>query len=136
LETVLRLIAGGLSVSVPQILFTDNSKKLLTSIGRSLIRVRWSSPSDPHRHLRRGLRGDRLYTAARRQHWPAGDRAPNGQYLVWLLRAIVDRLARMRGARASYSDVILKVGGCPQVGLAAAVGAHDPDTRRHKLMSR
>jgi hypothetical protein len=100
---------GGLSVSVPQILFTDDSKKLLTSIGRSLIRVRGSSPCDPHRHLRRGLRGDRLYTAARRQHWPAGDRAPNGQYRVWLLRAIVDRLARMRGARESYSDVILRL---------------------------
>jgi hypothetical protein len=110
LETVLRLIAGGLSVSGPQILFTDDSKKLLTSIGRSLIRVRWSSPCDPHRHLRRGLCGDRLYTAARRQHWPAGDRAPNGQYRVWLLRAIVDRLARMRGARESYSDVILRLG--------------------------
>jgi hypothetical protein len=88
-----------------KILFTDDSKKLLTSIGRSLIRVRWSSPCHPHRHLRRGLCGDRLYTAARRQHWPAGDRAPNGQYRVWLLRAIVDRLARMRGARESYIDV-------------------------------
>jgi hypothetical protein len=35
--------------------------------------------------------------------------APNGQYRVWLPRAVVDRLARLRGARESYSDVILRL---------------------------
>jgi hypothetical protein len=35
--------------------------------------------------------------------------APNGQYRVWLPQAVVDRLARMRGARESYSDVILRM---------------------------
>jgi hypothetical protein len=35
--------------------------------------------------------------------------APNGQYRVWLPQAVVDRLARMRGARESYSDVILRL---------------------------
>jgi hypothetical protein len=37
------------------------------------------------------------------------ERAPNGQYRVWLPRAVVDRLARMRGPRESYSDVILRL---------------------------
>jgi hypothetical protein len=36
-------------------------------------------------------------------------RAPNGQYCVWLPRAVVNRLARMRGARESYSDVIMRL---------------------------
>jgi hypothetical protein len=35
--------------------------------------------------------------------------APNGQWCVWLPHAIVDGLARMRGARESYSDVILRL---------------------------
>jgi hypothetical protein len=35
--------------------------------------------------------------------------APNGQWCVWLPRAVVDRLARMRGHRESYSDVILRL---------------------------
>jgi hypothetical protein len=35
--------------------------------------------------------------------------APNGQYRVWLPRAFVDRLARSRRARESYSDVILRL---------------------------
>jgi hypothetical protein len=37
------------------------------------------------------------------------EHAPNGQYCVWLPRAVVDRLARMRGPRESYSDVILRL---------------------------
>jgi hypothetical protein len=43
------------------------------------------------------------------------ERAPNGQYRVWLPRAVVDRLARMRGPRESYSEVILRLaaGGEP-----------------------
>jgi len=35
--------------------------------------------------------------------------APNGQYRVWLPRAVVDRLARKRGPRESYSDVVLRL---------------------------
>jgi hypothetical protein len=37
------------------------------------------------------------------------ERAPNGQYRVWLPRAVVDRLARLRSLRESYSDVILRL---------------------------
>jgi hypothetical protein len=37
------------------------------------------------------------------------ERSPNGAYRVWLERAVVDRLARMRRARESYSDVILRL---------------------------
>ena len=36
--------------------------------------------------------------------------APNGKYRVWLPRAVVDRLARMRGPSDSYSDLILRLG--------------------------
>jgi hypothetical protein len=39
----------------------------------------------------------------------------HGQRLIWLDRAVVDRLRAMRGAGESYSDVILKLvegGGC------------------------
>jgi hypothetical protein len=41
------------------------------------------------------------------------ERVPNGQYCVWLPRAVVDRLARMRGSRESYSDVILRLAAAP-----------------------
>jgi hypothetical protein len=61
---------------------------------------------DPHRHLRRGLRGDCFYPGVNIRPL---ETAPNGQYRVWLPRAVVDRLARMRGARESYSDVILRM---------------------------
>ena len=37
------------------------------------------------------------------------ERASNGQYCVWLHPAVVDRLARMRGPRENYSDVILRI---------------------------
>jgi hypothetical protein len=33
----------------------------------------------------------------------------HGQRLIWLDRAVVDRLRAMRGAGESYSDVILKL---------------------------
>jgi hypothetical protein len=39
------------------------------------------------------------------------ERALNGQCCVWLPRAVVDRLARMRGPHESYSDVILRLAG-------------------------
>ena len=35
--------------------------------------------------------------------------APNGQHCVWLPRAVVDRLARIRRPLESYSDVILRL---------------------------
>ena len=35
--------------------------------------------------------------------------APNGLYRVWLPQAVVDSLARRRGPRESYSDVILRL---------------------------
>ena len=36
-------------------------------------------------------------------------RAPNGDYFIWLDRAVVNRLAAMRGPGESYSDVILRL---------------------------
>ena len=37
-------------------------------------------------------------------------RAPNGDYRVWLDGAVVDRLAAMRRPLETYSDVILRLG--------------------------
>jgi len=37
-------------------------------------------------------------------------RAPNGDYRVWLDRAVVDRLAAMRGPLETYRDVIPRLG--------------------------
>jgi hypothetical protein len=37
-------------------------------------------------------------------------RAPNGDYRVWLDRAVVDRLAAMRRPLETYGDVILRLG--------------------------
>ena len=34
-----------------------------------------------------------------------------GQRLIWLDRAVVDRLRSLRGAGESYSDVILRIAG-------------------------
>jgi hypothetical protein len=34
---------------------------------------------------------------------------PNGQRLIWLESAVLDRLAAMRGPGESYSDVILRL---------------------------
>lgn len=36
-------------------------------------------------------------------------RAPNGDYFIWLDPAVVNRLAAMRGPGESYSDVILRL---------------------------
>ena len=36
-------------------------------------------------------------------------RAPNGDYRVWLDRAVVDRLAAMRRPLETYSDIILRL---------------------------
>jgi hypothetical protein len=36
-------------------------------------------------------------------------RAPNGDYFVWLDPAVVNRLAALRGPDESYSDVILRL---------------------------
>ena len=36
-------------------------------------------------------------------------RAPNGDYFVWLDPAVVTRLAAMRGPGESYSEVILRL---------------------------
>jgi len=33
----------------------------------------------------------------------------NGERLIWLERAVVDRLRAMRGAGETYSDVILRI---------------------------
>jgi hypothetical protein len=37
------------------------------------------------------------------------ERAPNGDYFVWLEPAVVSRLAAMRRPGESYSDVILRI---------------------------
>ena len=37
------------------------------------------------------------------------ERAPNGDYLVWLEPAVVDRIAALRGPGESYSDVIIRL---------------------------
>ena len=37
------------------------------------------------------------------------ERAPNGDYYVWLERRLVDRLRAMRGPGESYSDVIVRL---------------------------
>ena len=37
------------------------------------------------------------------------NRAPNGDYLIWLDPRFVDRLRAMRGPGESYSDVILRL---------------------------
>jgi hypothetical protein len=63
---------------------------------------------DPHHHLRRRLRGDIAATL------PSSvgveqNRAPNGDYFIWLDPRYVDRLRAMRGPGESYSDVILRL---------------------------
>ena len=37
------------------------------------------------------------------------ERAPNGDYFIWLEPRFVDRLRAIRGPGESYSDVILRV---------------------------
>ena len=36
-------------------------------------------------------------------------RAPNGDYFIWLDPAVVNRLAALRGPGESYSDVIIRL---------------------------
>jgi hypothetical protein len=63
---------------------------------------------DLHRHHRSGVRGDSL-------HAPLGSVGyeneinERGERLIWLDRAVVDRLRWLRGPGESYSDVILRV---------------------------
>jgi hypothetical protein len=66
-----------------------------------------SSAIDPHRHHRRGLRGDRTHASAR-QRWVRARADAKGERQIWLDRAVVDRLAAMRSHGESYSDVILR----------------------------
>jgi hypothetical protein len=60
---------------------------------------------DPHRHQRRGVREHSpnapvSYENATNEH---------GERLIWLDRAVVERLRSLRGAGESYSDVILRL---------------------------
>jgi len=51
-----------------------------------------------------------------REELRLGGRAAEGQRLIWLDRAVVDRLGAMRGPGESYSDVILRIARETQVG--------------------
>jgi hypothetical protein len=62
--------------------------------------------------------------------------APNGQYRIWLPRAVVDGLAPMRGARESYSDVILRLISSGQAGVERTVGAQSSQARHAVSPSR
>jgi hypothetical protein len=42
------------------------------------------------------------------------ERDANGQHLIWLDAAVVNRLAAMRGVGESYSDVILRLAAADQ----------------------
>jgi hypothetical protein len=57
------------------------------------------------------------------------ERAPNGDYYVWLDRRFVDRLRAMRGPGESYSDVILKLVGYDGRSASGEYGASAPRPR-------
>ena len=76
---------------------------------RKAPRLTFTPPNDPHHHLRRRLRSDRLHFAIKR--WRRANRAPNGDYFIWLDPRYVDRLRALRGPGESYSDVILRLAG-------------------------
>jgi hypothetical protein len=44
-----------------------------------------------------------------------------GERLIWLERAVVDRLRAMRGRGESYSDVILRIAGREGAGRGGGV---------------
>ncbi len=62
----------------------------------------------PHRHHRRGVRGDRRDAPARIIGYEARLNA-KGERLIWVEASVVDRLAALRGPGESYSDVILRL---------------------------
>jgi hypothetical protein len=43
-------------------------------------------------------------------------RAPNGDYFIWLDRTVVDRLRAVRGPGENYSDVVIRLCVGPDEG--------------------
>ena len=62
---------------------------------------------DPHRHQRR--RHAAIAATLPGSVGVEQQRAPNGDYFIWLEPRVVDRLTAMRGPGESYSDVILRL---------------------------